>query len=94
VLDVVAEGDDRRPGDLAERRAAVAEDAGVAVLVGGDPVAQPQVGQHAREDAQRVLLARVLRVGVDACERRLGLGALALELGHEDRLLARGALRV
>ena len=41
-----------------------------------------------------MLEARVLRVGLDALEGRLGAHPLDLELGDEDRHLAAGALRI
>src|SRR5581483_108924 len=51
---------DAGAGHLAERRALVAEDARVAVLVGADPAGNPHVREHAREDPHRVLDTRVL----------------------------------
>ena len=48
--------------DLAQRRPLVAEDLRIAVLVGACRRREPQVLQHAREDAQRRLGARILRI--------------------------------
>ena len=94
ALDQVAERRDRGARRFAERRPLVAEDAGVAVVVGADRVPDPEVGQDAREDRHRVLDPRVLRIGLDPRERGLGARALDLELRHEHRRLAAGALGV
>ena len=94
ALDLVAERTDGGAGHVAERRPLVAEDARVAVVVGADRVAQPDVGDDPREDRHRVLEARVLRIRLDALEAGLGLRALDLELRHEDRRLAADALGV
>ena len=90
----VAERSDRGARRIAERRPLVAEDAGVAVLVGADSVPDPEVGQNAREDPHRVLDSRVLRIGLDPREGGLGAGALHLELRHEHRRLAADALGI
>ena len=71
----------------------VAEDARVAVLVGADRAPDAEIGEHAREDAHRVLDARILGVRLDPLERRLGAHALDLELGDEHHHLARRVLR-
>ena len=76
------------PVDVAECRPLVAEDAGVAVVVGADRVPDPEVGQDAREDRHRVLDPRVLRIGLDPREGGLGARALHLELRHEHGRLA------
>ena len=79
---------DRGAGDLAQRGALVAEDAGVAVLVGADRAAEPHVREHRRQQAHRVHEARVLGVALDAREVGLGADALDLELRHERHQLA------
>ena len=93
-LDRVAERRDARTRDRAQRGALVAEDPGIAVAVGADRALDPEIGQHPRETEHRVLEPRVLRVRLDPLERGLGPRALDLELRHEDRRLAAGALRV
>ena len=65
----------------------IAEDAGVAVVVGPERAADSHVLEHVAEDVHRVLDARVLRVRLDPLEGGLGPRALDLELGHEDRQL-------
>ena len=83
-------GGQRRDGAaarLAQRRALVAEDSGIAVLVGADRSADPEVGQHARENLHRVLDPRVLRIRLDVLELGLGAHALDFELRHEHRQL-------
>ena len=94
ALDQVAQRSDRGARRVAERRPLVAEDAGVAVVVGADRVPDPEVGQDAREDRHRVLDPRVLRIGLDPREGGLGARALDLELRHEHRRLAADALGV
>jgi len=79
--------------DLGERRTGVAEDARVAVLVGADRAADPDVGEHAAKDEHRVLAPRVLGVGLDPLEGGLRADALDLELGDEDHRVAGGAER-
>ncbi len=78
---------------LAQRRALVAEDARVAVLVGADRALDAEVGEHAPEDPHRMLCPGVLGVRLDALERRLGAHPLDLELGYEHGHLPRRALR-
>ena len=78
---------------LAQGWALIAEDAGVAVVVGPDRGADSHVLEHPREDVHRVLDARVLRVRLDSLEGGLGPCALDLELGDEHGHLARGAHR-
>ena len=92
ALDHGGERLDPGAGDLAQRRPLVAEDAGVAVLVGADRVADPEVREHPRENPHRMLDSRVLGVGLDALEGRLGAHPLDLELGDEHDRLAGGAL--
>ena len=87
-------GHDVRTGDLREGRPLVAEDAGVAVLVGGDGARDPHVLEEPREDAHRVLGARVLGVRLHAVEAGLGTDTGHLELGDERRGLATEALDV
>jgi hypothetical protein len=72
--------------------ALVAEDPGIAVLVGADHSADPEVGQQARQNLHRVLDPRVLRIRLDALELGLGAHALDFELRHEHRHLAPRAL--
>src|SRR5215213_8995387 len=93
-LDAVVDGDDARAGRLAERRPPIAEDAGVAVLIGGDRRLEPEVGRDAREGPHRVHAARVLRVRLDAREVAFGACPLDLELRHEDRVVAVAVLQV
>ena len=62
----------------------IAEDPGIAVLVGADRVPDAEVGEHPGEDLQRMLDPRVLGIRLDLLERRLGEGPLNLEFGHED----------
>ena len=93
-LDRVAEQRDARARDRAQRGALVAEDPGIPVAVGADRALDPEVGQHPRETVHRVLEPRILRVRLDPLERGLGARALDLELRHEDRRLAAGALGV
>ena len=93
-LDDVAERSDRGARRVAERRPLVAEDAGVAVLVGADRVPDPEVGEDAREDRHRVLDPRVLGIRLDPREGGLGARALHLELRHEHRRLAADALGI
>ena len=76
----------------AQRRALVAEDPRVPVLVGADPPADAEVVEHAAEEPHRVLRPGVLGVRLDAGERRLGPDALDLEVGDEHRHLASRAL--
>ena len=78
---------------LAQRRSLVAEDAGVAVVVGAERAADSHVLEHPPEDVHRVLDAGVLRVRLDSLEGGLGPRALDLELGHEDGELAGGVHR-
>src|SRR4029079_10513769 len=94
ALDDVAEWRDRGARYITERRPFVAEDAGVAVLVGADGIPDPEVGKDAREDRHRVLGPRVLGIGLDACEGGLGARALHLELRHEHPRLAADGLGV
>ena len=84
---------DRRARRLAQRWPVIAEDPGVAVLVGADRTADPDVVEHAREDRHRVLGARILGVRLDGLERRLRPDALDLELRDEDDRRAARALR-
>jgi hypothetical protein len=70
----------------------IAQDAGVAVAIGADRVADPHVREYAREKLHRMLDPRVLGVRLDPLEGRLGAHALDLELGHEDGHLAHRAL--
>ena len=91
-LDGCCERDDGRARDLAERRPLVAEDPGVAVLVGADPAADPEALEHPGEEAHRMLRAGVLGVRLDD-ERRLGPDPLDLELRDEHGHLAGRALR-
>ena len=74
--------------DLAQRRPLVAQDAGIAVLVGADGAAQPHVDQNALQDSHRMLGARVLRVGLDPVEVRLRAHPVDLELGNEGGQVA------
>ncbi len=80
--------------DLTQRGALIAEDAGVAVLVRADRAAHPELAREPGEDLHRVLDAGVLRIALDALERRLRAHALDLELGHEHCHLAVCALHV
>ena len=93
ALDERRERNDGLPGDLAQRRPLVAEDARIAVLVGAGAAGDPHVQQHARQDEHRMLGARVLRVGLDPLELGLGANPFDLELGDEDGHLARGVAR-
>ena len=56
------------PGGLAQRGALVAEDPWIAVLVGPRRAGDPELAQHAGEEAERVLRARILRIGLDELE--------------------------
>ena len=94
ALDDVAQRSDRGARRVAECRPLVAEQTGVAVLVGADRIPDPEVGQDSRKDRHRVLDPRVLGIGLDPRERGLGARALHLELRHEDRRLAADALGV
>ena len=76
------------PGGLAQRGAFVAEDPWIAVLVGPRRSGDPELAQHAGEEAERVLRARILRIGLDELERGLRADALDLELGDERGELA------
>ena len=82
-LDRRLERRDRAAGHLAERRTLVPEDPRVAVLVDADPTGDAEVAEDAAQDPHRVLGARVLGIGLDVLERRLGAHALDLELRDE-----------
>ena len=75
-------------GDLAQRRSVIAENAGIAVLVGAD-ASDPQLRQHARKKSHRMFQPRVLRVGLDPLEIGFRTDAVDLELGHEDGHVSR-----
>ena len=94
LLDHAREADDPGRAHLTQRRPVVAEDAGVAVVVCTDRVANADVGEHPGEDEHRVIDSGVLRIRLDPLERRLGARPLDLELGHEHDRLAARALRV
>jgi hypothetical protein len=94
LLDLVCQHGHATARDLAQRRALVPEDAGIAVLVGAERPADPDVREHSAENLHRMLEPRVLGVRLDPRERRLGAGPLDLELGNEHDRLAAGALRI
>ena len=83
ALDERRERENGLPRDLAQRRALVAEDARIAVLVGAGGAGDPELPQHAGQDPQRMLDPRVLRVRLDPLEGGLRAHPLDLELGHE-----------
>ena len=93
-LDDVAEQSDRGACRVAQRGPLVAQDAGIAVLVGADRVPDSEVGQEAREDRHGMFGPRILRIGLDP--RKAGFGACAfhLEFRHEHGGLAAGAFGV
>jgi len=74
--------------DLAQRRPPVAEDSGVAVLLGAERATHAHVLEDALQDPHRVHLARVLRIRLDAVELGLRAHALDFELRNEDGGLA------
>jgi hypothetical protein len=92
-LDGSRERRDRAGRRLAERRAPIAEDSRIAVLIGPDRGLNAHVGQNAPEDRHRMLDARILGVGLDPVEGRLGAHTLDLELRHEDHHVPGRALR-
>jgi len=88
-LDEGGERENVTCADLAERRALIAEDAGVAVLFGADRSAHSHVLEHALQDPHRMLFTRILGVRLDTVELRLREHALDLELRDEHGRLAR-----
>ena len=83
---VLDEGRDplgRLAGQLAEARAAVAEDPRIAVLVGAEPAAHAERTEQLGQRLQRVPLARVLVVRGDLLHGRVRLRVLDLEPRHE-----------
>ena len=94
LLERPRQRDDRGAGHRRQRGAGIAEDARIPVLVRRDRSGDAHLCEHTREDPHRVLLTRILGVGRDACEGGLRLDARDLELGHERRGLAVGALDV
>ena len=73
------------PESSRERRPAVAEDPGVAVLIRADRPGEPSVGERSREHVLGRRVARVLEVVLDPVDRRPGLGVLDLEPGNHER---------
>ena len=87
LLDLLDDPDDARAGELGQRRAAVAEDPRVAVLVGADRPGHAQLGQRPLERRLGARLAGVLEVVLDPVEHRLRLRVLDLEPGDDERAL-------
>ena len=75
-------------GDLAQRRTLVAEDAGIAVLIGTDGTGDTELSEHPGEDSQRVVDPRVLRVRLHVLEGGLRPHPRDLELGDEGAEIA------
>ena len=72
-------------GELRQRRPAVAEDPGIAVLVGADRSREPEVVDGRGEHVLRPRVAGILEVVVDAVERRARLRVLELEAWGDER---------
>ena len=92
----ISVGDERHrcAGDVAECGAAVAEDARDTRRCRRRSFLAAR-GRRRRARARASgARTRVLGVRLDARERRLGARALDLELGHEDRVVAAGAMQV
>ncbi len=87
LLDLGRDSHDRCSRELAERRPAVPEDPGVAVLVGPDLSTHSERRQSRLESDLGAWIAGVLEVVLDTVEHRLGLGVLDLEPGNDERSL-------
>ena len=84
-LDLFDDADDGGAGELGKRRAAVAEDPGVAVVVRADRSGEPGIGERPREGILGRRVARILEVVLDAIDRRPRLRVLDLEPGNHER---------
>ena len=89
-LDLFDDADDGGAGELGERRTAVAEDPGVAVLVGADRSREAGVGERPREGILGPRVARVLEVVLDPVDRRLRSACSTSSLGTTS---VRGSVR-
>ena len=89
-LDESDDTDDLGTRQLGQRRALVAEDPGIAVLVGSDLAANTHGGERIGQRMLSARIARVLVVMGDALDAGRPARVLHLEARHEQRLLALG----
>ena len=75
-------------GELRQRRAAIAQDPRIAVVVRADRPAHAHLVEETRQRLHRVMFGRVLRVVRDVLDSGIGLGVLALQARDEHSAFA------
>jgi hypothetical protein len=90
-LDLLDDANDLPARELRQRRASVAEDPRIAVLIGADGSREIELGERPLEGCLRPRLAGVFEVVLDSVERGLRLRMLELEPRDDERPRAVGA---